>query len=133
MAKAREGQSPEAQAAAQEAAYQAEIERLGPNGKALVRDVGGRINGMVSRGVLSKAEAQELFGISTAAGISAMAKLFELGGGLPMNLDGISQDVASQQDVERELREAFGKGDEAAIAKARNKLALLEKRGELRR
>ena len=133
LAEHAKANDPAAREAAQAATLTAELAKLGPNGPALVRDIGGQIKGMVTRGSLSAAEGRELLGMSTAAGISAMAKLFQLGGGLPINLDSISSNTASQADLEVQLQKAIAKGDDAKRAKLLRQLGDLEARGELRR
>ncbi|CAB4128381.1 hypothetical protein UFOVP99_30 [uncultured Caudovirales phage] len=133
MAQHRSSSSPEAVQAAQQAALAEELGKLGPNGKALVMDIGGQIKGMVTRGSLTAAEGRELLGLSTASGITAMAKLFQLGGGAPINLDGIESDVASQDVLESQLQKAIAKGDDTKRAKVLSSLAELDRRGQLRR
>lgn len=131
LAEARTSQSPEAQAEAVKATRQAELAKLGPNGLALVRDIGGWVNGLASRGSLTASEAAALRSVSTADGVRAIAKLRELTGHLPIPTQALDPDGMSQKDAETMLREGYGKSDQAMIDRARARLKTLEERGEL--
>lgn len=129
----KDGPSPDAKAdpEAYKAAYAAEMAKLGPNGEALTRDVGGWMKGLASRGVLSGPELAALRGITTAEGVRALAKLREMTGEKPMPVDAIGGDIISQADAERMMQESYAKNDEGMRAKARAALQELEKRGLL--
>lgn len=122
-----ETETPEARAARVEA----EFAKLGPNGKQVVRDVGGWIAGLHSRGVLSDGEFAALRQVGTAEGVRALAKLRERAGEKPIPTDAIGDDAMAQADAERLMREGFQKGDQGMVERARRKLQELEKAGRL--
>ena len=74
-AKKQPAASPDEDAAARQAARAAELQKLGPNGDLMVRDIKGWITGLQSRGSLTEAEAQALMIAGNADGIRALAKL----------------------------------------------------------
>jgi hypothetical protein len=126
-AKTAQPLSPEAVKAARDA----EIEKLGPNARAVIRDVAGWLRGMEARGVLTKPELQALWGVSSAEGVRALAKLREAAGEQPIPIDAFASGDMSQADAQRLMREGFAKGDQAMIDKARRRLAEMDGRGEL--
>lgn len=108
-----------------------EIGKLGPNGPALVREVGGWIAGLESRGSLTPEEAGALREIGTAAGIRAITKLRSLAGEQAIPLDALQDDAMSEADARRMLVEGYKNGDDALLNKGRRALETLEKRGLL--
>lgn len=118
---------PEAQAAAAEA----EFDKLGPNGRALVRDVGGWMKGLQSQGMFTDEEVKALRGVSTAAGIRALAKLRELTGEKPIPTDAMQPDAMSLADAQRMMTEGYAKNDEGMVQKARRMLEDMERKGLL--
>lgn len=112
-------------------AAEKEIGTLGPNGRQLVADVGGWLRGMVSTGRFTQDEALALRGVSTAAGVRALAKLRELTGEKPIPTDAMQADQATQADLQRMLTESYAKNDPELRRKALAGLAELEKRGAL--
>lgn len=117
------------QAAAQ--AFEAELQQLGPNGRRLVQDVGGWMKGLVSRGIFADDEVQALRGVTTAAGVRALAKLRELTGEQPIPVDALASEGGTVADLRRMMTEGYAKGDQALIEKARRGLTEAERRGEL--
>jgi hypothetical protein len=139
------GQTPEQLAAAREAAaaeqrqaYKVELEKLGPQGEAAVREVGTWLVGLETKGILSKAEFQGLRALTTAEGVTGLRKLMELTGETPVPVDPASIGVElSVDDAKKLMIEAFkdgGEGTEAGrakLAKARGALKKYEDRGML--
>jgi len=122
-----------AQAEAQ-AAYEAEFAKLGPNGRQLVQDVGGWLKGLEGRGLLNKAQRQALYGISSADGMLALARLRELAGDRPVPIDAaMTGDNATEADARAALRAAMRNGDPLAMKSAMAKLEQMEAAGRLRR
>jgi hypothetical protein len=124
-------EDPAAAMEAQRAAYQAEIAKLGPNGERVLRDVDGWMKGLRSRGILTDAELADLRGISTAAGVRALAKLRELAGERALPVDALTVEDTTQADAQRMLQEGFEKNDEGLIRKGRSVLERLEREGRL--
>ena len=122
---------PEAEAAAQQAAAEAELAKLGANARQFVKDVGGWLKGMESRGVFTAEEVQALRTVSTAAGMRALGKLRELTGEQPIPTDAIQADAATVGDLQRQMVEAYSKGDQAAIDRTRRALEEMERKGLL--
>jgi hypothetical protein len=122
-----EAETPEARTARVEA----EFAKLGPNGKQVVRDVGGWIAGMHGRGQLSDGEFAALRAVGTAEGVRALAKLRELAGEKPIPTDAIGDDAMAQADAERLMRDGFQKGDTAMVERGRQQLRKLEQAGRL--
>lgn len=112
-------------------AAEEELGKLGPNGRMLIKDIGGWLAGMESRGSLTKDEVQALRGVGSAAGIRALAKLRELSGERPMPLDHLVADTMSEQDARRLLVESKGKRDQAGVDRALSALRRLEQAGVL--
>lgn len=100
------------------AAYEAEIAKLGPTGRAVVRDVGGWVNGLVARGVLTAEEADSLRAVADAAGVRALGKLKALLGEKPIPLEALDDGRMSRADAERMLREAIRQRDDTLGQKA---------------
>ncbi len=123
---------PEAQREQLRQELTAELAKLGPRGKEMALDVRGWLNGLESSGKFTADEVLALKGVSTAAGVRALQKMREMAGGMPVPIDGLSADDASQQDGQRILTEGYSKGDPALIAKGRKILGDLEKAGKLR-
>lgn len=122
---------PEAEAQAARDAGRAELAKLGPNGHAMVRNVGGWISGLESRGVMTASEVRALKSVSTAEGVRALGKLAEMLGEKPIPVDAMQADDTTQADAQRMLTEAHGKGDQAMKEKALRILAELERNGRL--
>lgn len=123
---------PEAAKAAHQAALAEELGKLGPNGRQLVRDVGGRIAGMEARGALTGEEATALKALGTAAGVRALAKLLEAQGAPSIPTEAMQADAMTQADAQRMLQDGYAKGDQAKIDKATAALAALQQRGMLK-
>jgi hypothetical protein len=115
--------------AKQAAAYEAEMARLGPQGRQVVRDVGSWVSGLVARGFLAKEEADALSGVSTAEGVRALAKLRSLAGEKPIPVEAIDPGGGSYEDAQRMMREAIEKGDDTLGQKAAKALRDLAARG----
>jgi hypothetical protein len=113
---------PEAERQAMRRAGETELAKLGPNGAAMVRNVGGWLAGLETRGMFSKDEVQALRGISNAEGIRALGKLAELAGEKPIPVEAMQNDTATQADAQRMLVEGYAKGDVAMQDKARDML-----------
>jgi hypothetical protein len=124
-------EDPAAAAEAQRAAYQAEIQKLGPNGERVLRDVDAWMKGLASRGILTEAELGDLRGISTAAGVRALAKLRELAGERALPVDALMVEDTTQADAQRMMEEGFAKNDAALVEKGRQVLRRLEREGRL--
>ncbi len=126
--------SPEARAAEEKRAFDAELGKLGPNGRAIVRDTGAWLNGLAGGGVLTRDELGALRSVTTAEGVRALTKLRELAGGAPIPVEGLAGDGAmTQADAERMMREGYAKKDDALVAKARAVLERMEHDGRLGR
>jgi hypothetical protein len=123
---------PQAAKAAHQAALNEELGKLGPNGRQLVRDVGGRIAGMEARGALTGEEAQALKALGTAAGVRALAKLLEANGAPSIPTDAMAADAMTQADAHKMLVEGHAKKDQAKIDKATAALQALQQRGALK-
>lgn len=130
--------TPEAQAAALQEAKTAELQKLGPNGELMVRDIKGWIGGLQSRGSLTEAEARALLTAGNADGVRALAKLRALAGEKPIPLDSLAGDSMSLQDAQALMQQGFldqqaGKHDQGneKLRRAREALTQLEKRGLL--
>lgn len=117
--------------AALRAEREAEFNKLGPNGRALVRDVGGWLAGLESRGIISPEEHRDLRALGTANGVRGLAKLREMAGEKPIPLEAVATEGASQRDLERQLMAARQAGDQAGVERALRQLGDLEKRGML--
>ncbi len=129
--KAQAPADPEAEAAAEREAARAELATLGPNAETFVRDVGGWLKGMASRGMFTEEEAAALRQVSTAAGMRALGKLRELTGEQPIPTDAIQAEAATVQDLQRQMTEGYRKGDQAAVERARRALEEMERKGLL--
>lgn len=127
-AKARQAAGVPADADAERRLYQAELERLGPNGAAVVREVKSWLGGLVSRGLLTEAERDSLKLVSTADGVRALLKLRQLSGDRPIPLEGISATEPSRADAQRMLAEAIAKRDQSLGERAMRALRALEAR-----
>jgi hypothetical protein len=117
--------------AALEAARQAEIAKLGPQGERVRRQVEAYLDGLTTRGVLTKEERNSLYAPNAAA-VRAFHKLMELTGEKPIPVDALDAGQASQPDLQRMLREGYQKRDEQLIARARQGLDDLARKGLLR-
>ena len=126
-------QTPEQQQAALQAERRAELAKLGPDGAAVVRDVGTWLRGLETRGLLSAQEHQALRMVGTADGVRAMAKLRELAGERPIPVTALDDGTATEADARRTLTEGYAKSDEAMIERGRAMLTRLEKAGRLGR
>lgn len=107
---------------AQRAHVEAELARLGPQGRQLVREVGEWVNGLAARGLMTRAEVAALRGVSTAEGVRALAKLRGMLGEQPVPLDALDEGDTAEQDARRMMREAIERGDEALGRKAERAL-----------
>lgn len=122
---------PAAEAEATRAAAEAELGKLGPNGRQVVSDVGKWLGGMQAKGIFSAEELAALRGVSTAAGVRALAKLRELTGEQPIPTDAIQAEGATVADLQAKMTAAFVKGDQAEVARVRRALEELEQKGML--
>jgi hypothetical protein len=133
LAKAQgQAADPEAAKAAHKAALAEELGKLGPNGRQLVQDVGGRIAGMEARGALSGEEAQALKALGTAAGVRALAKLLEATGAPSIPTENMTADAMTQEDARKMLTLGHATKDQAKVDKALAALKVLEQRGQLK-
>lgn len=121
----------EAQQQAEYEAAQAELQKLGPNARAYVADIGGWLKGMTTRGMFTAEEAAALRQVSTAAGMRALGKLRELTGEQPIPTDAIQAETATLEDLKRQLTAAYAKGDQAAADRALRALQEMERKGLL--
>jgi len=128
----------EAAAAEQRAAFKAELDKLGPQGEAAVREVGTWLKGLEAKGILSKDEFQGLRALTTAEGVTGLRKLMELAGETPVPVDPASLNIEmSIEDARKLMTEAYkegGEGTEAGrskLAKARAALKKYEDKGML--
>lgn len=123
---------PAAQAAADQAHIQAEISKLGPNGRGVVRDLGAWLTGMGTRGVMTDAEVRALKAMGTTAdGVRALGKFRELLSEKPIPIDAFGDDEVTQADAERMMQESFAKNDPGLRSKARKALEKLQATGRL--
>ena len=122
----------EAEAKAEaEARVAAEVEKLGPSGRALIGNLATWMNGLEASGVITADEKAALRGISDANGVRALAKLRGLAGGEPIPLDAVPDGQMSQAEAERMMQEGYAKNDQTMIAKARARLEALEQAGKI--
>jgi hypothetical protein len=129
VAETMQAEDPAAAEAAAKEAARAELAKLGPNGAQVVRDTGAWLNGLAGRGILTKAELQDLRGISTAAGIRALAKLRELSGDKPIPTEAFDPGEMTPADAQKMMQQGMAKGDQAMVERARKRLAQLEAQG----
>jgi len=129
--------SPEEDAAARQAARTAELQKLGPNGDLMVKDIAGWINGLQSRGSLTETEAKALMQAGNADGVRALAKLRALAGEKPIPLDSLADNSMSVADaralmIQGNIEKSDGKDSgQEKIDRARRALESLQKRGLL--
>jgi hypothetical protein len=116
---------------ARKAAMEAELARLGPNGRQVVRDTKAWIAGLHARGELTDAERDVAYAIGTAEGVRLLAKLRAKSGEAPIPTEAFGGDDMAQADAERLMQEGFRDHDEAKLERARRKLQELEKAGRL--
>lgn len=89
-----------------------EMAKLGPNGRAVVRDVNGWVTGLVARGVLTQDEAESLRAVADAAGVRALAKLKGMLGEKPIPIDHLVSGANDQvEEARRRLAEAMRTGN----------------------
>lgn len=108
LTKDRRPLDPEAQKAAREAELQGEMQKLGPNGAAMVKGVDTWLKGLQAKKVLADAELAALRATGTADGIRALAKLRELAGEKSL---GINAGVAPELGSEEQARELLVQGN----------------------
>lgn len=136
----REAQAQAAQAE-QAKAFQAEIEKLGPNGAEAVRQTGKWLKGLETKGVLTAEEFDALRAYSTTAeGVTALRKLMNMTGEKPVPIDlgeaatGLSIEDAktlltqAHVKLQADPNDAKGQADRARALKA---LERYEKAGQL--
>jgi hypothetical protein len=135
LAKVRANAAPAQDAEAIKAAHLAEIEneraKLGPNGRAIVQDIGQWIAGLETRGALSAAEARALKAVGTADGIRALAKIREATGHHAIPTDAMAQDSMTEADARRLMTEGFAQNDVDKQKRARAALEDLQRKGRL--
>lgn len=122
----------------QRAAFKAELQKLGPQGEAVVRQVGTWLKGLETKGVLSAEEFQGLRSLTTAEGVTGLRKLMELAGETPVPVDPAAVGIdLSIEDAKKLMIEAYKDGGDQTevgrnkLAKARAALAEYEKKGLL--
>jgi hypothetical protein len=130
-AKAAPPEDPAAARAAQMAEIENERAKLGPNGRAIVADIGQWIAGLQSRGALSDGEARALKAVGTADGIRALVKIREATGHHPIPTEALAQDSMTEADARRLLTDGFATNDADKQARARRALEDLQRRGQL--
>lgn len=111
--------------------YAAEIAKLGPNGREVVRDIGGWMAGLTARGVLTAAEERSLKSVADADGLRALGKLRELSGERAIPTEALDAASMSEADARRALREGYEKNDLAMQQKGRAALEVLDRQGKL--
>jgi hypothetical protein len=128
----------EAAAAEQKAAFKAEVEKIGPTGEAMVREVGMWLKGLETKGILSNGEFHGLRAVTNAEGITGLRKLMELAGETPVPVDPAALNIEmSIEDAKKLMTEAYKDGGEsteagrAKLAKARAALKKYEDKGML--
>ena len=121
----------QADPAAQRAAYEAELARLGPTGRQVVAEVGAWLKGLEARGILTAEEVREIRGISTAEGVRALAKLRAMTGEKPVPVEALDPQAMSYADARRMMREAIEKKDQRLGEQAARALQELAARGAL--
>lgn len=121
----------QADPAAQRAAYEAELARLGPTGRQVVAEVGAWLKGLEARGILTAEEAREFRGISTAEGVRALAKLRAMTGEKPVPVEALDPGAMSYADARRMMREAIERKDQKLGEQAARALQELAARGAL--
>ena len=124
----------EADPAVQAQAREAELAKLGPEGKAVAREVRSWLEGMHSRGVLSEAEFRVLkqIGGGSAEGVRALAKLRAKAGECGMPVEALDAGGMSMTDAQAMMVEGFKRNDQAMVAKARQALEQMQAQGMLR-
>jgi len=121
----------QADPAAQRAAYEAELARLGPTGRQVVAEVGAWLKGLEARGILTAEEVREFRGISTAEGVRALAKLRAMTGEKPVPVEALDPQAMSYADARRMMREAIERKDQRLGEQAARALQELAQRGAL--
>lgn len=96
---------------ARTAAYTAELARLGPQGRQVLAEVKTWVDGLVGRGILTKDERAALFGVTTADGVRALAKLRTMAGEKPIPVEALEDGRMSPADARRMMQEALEKRD----------------------
>ena len=121
--------APRTDPAAQRAAYETELARLGPQGKAVVREVGQWLAGLEARGMFTAEEVAAFKAISTAEGVRALAKVRAMLGEKPIPVEALEPNAMSLEDARRMMREAIVRKDAALGEQAKRALAELARRG----
>ncbi|WP_206934141.1 capsid assembly protein [Roseococcus thiosulfatophilus] len=111
--------------------YAEEIKRLGPEGPAVLRDVKSWMGGLEQRGILSREEAQALYGVTNADGVRALAKLRQLTGEKPIPVTALEDGKGSLEDAKRMMTEGYKTNDMAMVKRGEARIAELEKQGVL--
>lgn len=104
------------------ARVEAELAKLGPNGRAVVKDVNGWVTGLVARGVLTGEEADSLRAVADAAGVRALGKLKALLGEKPIPLEALDDGRLAYEDARRMMEEALRTKNETLWHKAERAL-----------
>lgn len=121
--------------AAMQAALQAELDKLGPGGPAMVRAVDGWLKGLVAAKVITAEGYEALREISTAEGVRALAALRERAGEKPLGIEpGTLPGLGSEAEARALLREGYRLGADTPegrekIARGREMLERLEAAG----
>lgn len=121
--------------AAMQAALQAEHDKLGPGGPAMVRAVDGWLKGLVAAKVITAEGYEALREISTAEGARALAALRERAGEQPLAIEpGTLPGLGSEAEARALLREGYRLGADTPerrekIARGREMLERLETAG----
>lgn len=116
---------------AQRAAYEAELARLGPQGRQVVNEVGSWLSGLVTRGVMTAEEFSALQSVSTAEGVRALGKLRGMVGEKPIPLDALDNGAMSYADAERMMDEALRTRNERLGQQAERALRELAAKGRM--
>lgn len=129
MAEARTNAAKPDDPAAVKAAYDAEVGRLGPQGKQVLAEVGGWLKGLVTRGVLSAEEGKALGAWWSADQVRGLMRLRERMGEKPIPLHALDDGQVTAADARRMLQEGHAKNDMTLVEKARRTLRDMEARG----
>jgi hypothetical protein len=113
------------------AATDRELQALGPNARAVVREVDQWINGLASRGILTQNELRAFRERSNADVVRGLMKLRQLSGDKPMPVDAMDADAETPEGLRAMLQKGYADNDASLREKALRGLERLEKRGML--
>jgi len=129
MADARAAAAQPEDPAAIKAAYDAEVGRLGPQGRQVLAEVGTWLKGLVTRGVLSADEGRALGAWWSADQVRGLMRLRERMGESPIPLTALDDGQVTVADARRMLTDGHAKGDKQMVERARKALRDLDARG----